>query len=318
MPRRRVAVALLPPAGLSRSLQTLRRAVADPRLDDLPPHLTLVPPINLAESAYDEARMLLRSVAASYGPIELGVGPGATFAPATPTLHLDVHGEVDRLHALRESVRSGPFHRPDVWPFHAHLTLREEQIDPPPTVAAEVLGGDLGAWSVDRLHLLEQRRDAAGRRCWVPVVEEPFGPPAVVGRGGVELELRATTMVGEEAAPLCGGVIPAPDPFSDGLVVTAVRPGARPGEPPLGVVSGRLDAADTNAVASLGCIVVDPSERGLGIGRHLVRRWCHEAAARGAHVVLSAVGLDPSVHGLLEADGFVAVGSTRVRQLIAE
>ncbi|MDQ2678816.1 MAG: GNAT family N-acetyltransferase [Actinomycetota bacterium] len=318
MPRRRVAVALLPPPGLARSLQTLRRAVDDPRLDDLPPHLTLVPPINLAATAYDEARLLLRSVASSSGPIELEVGPAATFAPATPTLHLELRGELDALGALRERVRSGPFQRRDVWPFHPHLTLREELLDPPPALAAAVLSGRLGGWTVDRLNLLEQRRDDVGRRSWVPVIEEPFGPAVVVGRGGVELELRATTMLDESAAVLTGAPSPLPDPCIDALVVTAVHPGARPGEPPLGVVSGRLDTSDAHGVAHLECVVVDPGSRGFGIGRHLLRRWCHEAGARGAQVALTDSGSDASTDGLLESDGFVTVGSTRVRQLVAE
>ncbi len=255
---------------------------------------------------------------------QLEVGPAATFAPATPTLHLELHGDTDPLHALRARLRTGPFDRPDVWAFHPHVTLREELVDPPPAVAADLLAGTLGPWRVDRVQLLEQRRDAAGRRCWVPVAEEPFGPAAVVGRGGVELELRATTMVPEECGVLLDGPTPPADPFADALVVTAARPGSHPCDPPLGVAAGTCPAPSEAAapgadhVAVLRAVVVERAERGLGIGRHLLRRWCHEAALRGSRTTMSSVASDDATRRLLEADGFVAVGTTRVRQLVSE
>lgn len=311
-------------------MQTLRRAVDDPRRDDLPPHLTLVPPINLGDDAYRSARALLRSVAASSSAFELQVGPAGSFAPATPTLHLELQGDTESLASLRARVRTGPFDRDDLWPFHPHVTLREEQLDPEPTVAAEVLRGTLGPWRVDRLHLLEQRRDDDGRRRWVPVAEEPFGPAVVVGRGGVELELRCTTMIDETAVELLGGEGPVVDPFGSDLVVVATEPRSLPDAAPLGLAVGRLTGtalagtalastaqAGTDRVAHLRTVTVDGSARRQGIGRQLLRRWCHEAAARGAGVVLTPVGGD-ELDDLLAAEGFVQVGMTHVRQLASE
>ena len=306
-------------------MQTLRRALADPRLDVLPPHLTLIPPINVTDDAFAEGRALLRSVASSSEPFELEVGPASTFAPVTPTVHLDLGGDTGPLHALRTRLRSGPFERPDGRSFHPHVTLREELVDPPPALAAEILAGRLGPWLVDRLQLLEQRRDEADRRCWVPVAEEPFGPAAVVGRGGVELELRATTLVPEEAAALLGGPTPPGDPFVDALVVTAARPGSHPCDTPLGVAVGEapampsvVTAGGDSHVAVVHGVVVEHTERGQGIGRHLLRRWCHEAVRRGAHVAMSSASSDDATRRLLESDGFVPVGTTRVRQLVSE
>lgn len=316
-------------------MQTLRRAVDDPRRDDLPPHLTLVPPINLGDDAYRSARALLRSVAGSSSVFELQVGPAGSFAPATPTLHLELQGDTESLASLRARVRTGPFDRDDLWPFHPHVTLREELLDPEPTVAAEVLRGTLGPWRVDRLHLLEQRRDDDGRRRWVPVAEEPFGPAVVVGRGGVELELRCTTMIDETAVDLLGGAGPAVDPFGSDLVVAATEPRSLPDAAPLGLAVGRLSGpaqadtaqaeiaqadtaqAGTDRVAHLRTVTVDESARRQGIGRQLLRRWCHEAAARGASVVLTPVGGD-QLDDLLAAEGFVQVGTTHVRQLASE
>ena len=46
-PRRLLSVALLPSGELALRIDAVRRLLADPRLGDLPSHLTLAPPISL-------------------------------------------------------------------------------------------------------------------------------------------------------------------------------------------------------------------------------------------------------------------------------
>lgn len=335
MPRRRVAVALIPPRGLAASVQTLRRSLDDERLDALPPHLTLIPPINLHDEALAQGLELLRTIAVRQSTFELELGPAATFAPATPTLHLEVDGALEELHQLRTRLRTGPFERPDVWSFHPHVTLREELAEPARSGAIEALSGRLGPWKVDRVFLLEQLHADDGRRHWVPVVDEPFGAPTVVGRGGIELHLRATSLVPEGLDELLGDS-GRPPIVAQGerLVVAATAPGTAAVQPPVGVAIGEVLGAGApdpsvesgGAVAQLHAVVVDPEQRRLGIGRQVLRRWCHESALRGARVVVyhGDVTWLPEGEGrveledLLTAEGFVAVGSTHVRQLVSE
>ena len=69
--------------------------------------------------------------------------------------------------------------------------------------------GALGDYQVEatfaRVHLLQERRGGDGVRRWGPVADVGFGPPVVVGRGGVELELTTSELVDPEAgAFVCG------------------------------------------------------------------------------------------------------------------
>jgi GNAT superfamily N-acetyltransferase len=249
-------------------------------------------------------------------PFELSVGPAATFAPASPTVHLAVGGagdDVEQLDGLRRHLRSGPLDRPDVWPFVPHVTLAEgwppERIDG--VVAA--LAGVAARWSVTAVHLLTQHRDPAGTRSWVPVAEEPLGGPAVVGRGGVELVLRGVGMVEEGPAACCGlGSVPPPTAAASPTPWTVVA--EPPGEPGtvLGAAVGRL----SGEVAHLDALAVDAGHRGMGVGAQLLARWCSDAAAHGARTALAESESDvdgPRARFLLR-HGFTAVGGVLIRR----
>jgi len=300
--RRRFAVALIAPPVEAAEIDTLRRAVGLVEPFHVAPHVTLVPPVNVAEADTEEVLGILRRVAASSPSIDLDVGPVTTFLPETPTLHLAVTAtDPEVLQSLRGRLRSGPFDRPDVWPFHPHATLCESA--GPELIAAGVtaLAGLTQRWSVRSIHLLEQRRHGPdhprhGQAHWVAIREEPLGGPAVLGRGGIELSMRTVSMIEPETAVLVGSppsgppVRPGPEP----LVVVAEAPGAV-GEP-WGAATGVV--ATGTRVAELHRVVVDRSRRGLGVGRHLVAAWCSDAARRGADVLL---GPD---HPFLESVGF--------------
>lgn len=318
MPRRRIAVALLPPPALAAEVDALRRAVSSSTLATVPPHVTLVPPVNVRADDLDGVRALVRRAAVAVDGLTLDVGPAATFLPDTPTVHLAVRGagpdDAARLTALRDGLRSGALDRPDTWPYVPHLTL-EEASEPTRVEAALLsLGGFRATWVVDRVHLLEQRRPEGATARWVPFDEEPLGPPAVVGRGGVELELRELAMVTDAVAARCGLVPGGPelDPSRPAtLVVTAEHPRAGgEGAGPLGAAVGSLA---TDGTARLAAVAVAPGERGVGIGAQVLRAWCSAAAARGADVVLA--GGDDDAAGFLGRHGFGVAGGWSVRVL---
>ncbi len=343
MTRRLFAVALLPPPALAARVRTLREALDDPRRHDLPPHLTLVPPIDLDPDGAAALRALLRDVAADRDPLQVRLGPAASFSPVTETLHLRVDGDLAELHELRDDLRRAPVDRPDHHPFVPHVTLLQ-RTDPERVIAGlATLIGELGDWEVDRLHLLERLRPPSGA-VWHPVAEEPFGGPHVVGRGGVELHLRAISTLEPTAAALLRDPDLAGNAPSDGsapgatelretdadtastdsrtemdqadLVLPAggdllVVVAEQPGEPlPVAAATGRAGPVG----AQLEHLVVDASSRRLGIGRQVLAHWCFAAARRGAR--LASVGAASEAgDGLLGDNGFVRVGRTWCREL---
>lgn len=206
MSRRLFAVALLPSAPLVTHVDGVRATLDDPRRGDLPTHLTLVPP----SPARGSRRRPGPRCAAAGGHAERAVRaaprPCSDVRPRTSTLHLEVHGELERLHrAARTALRVPPLDRP-----------RRPRLRPPrhaaparprarSTQASRCCVRRSGAGRSPRstssnssgrapMSVAPRRRGAVGR------------PTRVVGRGGVELHLRATSVVEPGVAALAGPV----------------------------------------------------------------------------------------------------------------
>jgi 2'-5' RNA ligase len=267
VPRVRLGVVLLVPPPQDAEIDGLRRACGDPRLGQVAPHLTLVPPVNVRGDALASALAVLRAAGAGRaraGPLTLPLGPPAVFHPASDTLFLAVGGPADgsagELGDLRAAVLRPPLARPLTWDFVPHVTLADGIDERRARAAVEALGDYTVTITVDRLHLLEERRDpASGRRRWVPVADMPFARPAVVGRGGVELEVHRSVLADPEAVALAGAPAPPPEGARP-LVVSARRHGRLVGVARGWVRDGRPE---------LAAIVVAEDQRRQGVGRQL-------------------------------------------------
>jgi 2'-5' RNA ligase len=262
-------VALLVPAPFSHEIDGLRRALGSDALTRIPPHLTLVPPVNVRTSSMGAALRVLRDAAAGAAPLRLRLGPPASFLPDTPTVHLAVLGPVhavSALRALRDAVFVTPLARELTHPFVPHVTL-DDDADPS---RIEAICGSLGAYAVDvtfeRLYLLVEERRHDGVRRWVPLADVPLGPRVVVGRGGVELELTASVTVDPEGFALFAASGRTPPGSSAGATVVSAR---RHGEL-VGVAT--YVAGDVEPI-----VLVAKEHRGQGVGDQL-RRAIFDAA----------------------------------------
>lgn len=326
MARSRYAVAILAAPDDAAEVDVLRRCVGVAEPFHVAPHLTLVPPTNVASLELGEASSVLRRAAAAAHPLQLDVGPATTFLPDTATLHLDVGGDVGALRSLRESLRSAPFDRPDEWPFSPHVTISERSDPALIRAGLTAFAGAGRRWSVESIHLLEQHRwheghPRSGQAFWVPIREEPLGGPIVSGRGGIEMHLRVISMVEPAVAELLGvgATVPPTVPGPVPVVLVAESPAVRgaPG-PAIAAAVGSMSLGGTSA--ELRQLAVAEGHRGQGIGARVLSWWCRHLAERGARVVLTAPTdrlPDASVR-LLEGSGFVPVGRRWIRELAGD
>ncbi|MDQ6728551.1 MAG: 2'-5' RNA ligase family protein [Actinomycetota bacterium] len=262
MPRVRLGVALLLPAPLDIEVDGLRRALDDGTLGRMPAHLTLVPPVNVREDRLGEALAVLRTAAAATRPMTVALGPPATFLPDNPTVHLPVDGDEWPVRTLRERVFVDPLARPLTWPFIPHVTLADEAAPERVVAALVALAGYRAEVTFERVHLL---REGAGRT-WSPIADAPFAPRAVIGRGGLPVELTVTTMVDAEVAAVA---------TSEGVVRLVVTARNAAG------VAGFAEGWCRRGSGHLSVLVVAADQAGLGIGEHLLAAFRSEAAARG-------------------------------------
>jgi len=277
MPKRRVGVALLLPPPIDREVDALRRACDDGSLGRIPAHLTLVPPVNVREDRLEDALAVLRAAGGAARPFTVELGPPATFLPDSPTLYLDVSGPgVAALQELRDRVFRRPLERPLTWPFVPHVTVADELAHARIEAALTAMAGYRVEATFERVHLLEE----GPGRMWTPIADFAFEAPAVVGRGGLELELSVSDQLDPEAerfqldawrtlrAETLGPEATPERPFA----VTARREGAI-----VGVAAGWTQGG----VAHLQNLMVDATHRGEGVGSQLLAAFESLAVERG-------------------------------------
>ena len=249
-----MAVLFDPP--LADEVDGLRRAVGDPSLARIPPHITLVPPVNVRRDDLPAALAVLRGAAARTRPfpLKLTVGAVSSFLPVNPVLYLGVGGDVEGLRALRDGVCTPPLERTLSWPWVPHVTLADGAEPDRIAAALDALRDYAAVAVVDRVVLLEE---GAGR-VWSPLADAALGPGARIGTGGLALELVRGRLVDPR--------LEAPDPAAppaEGLrpptVVTAYREGE-----PVGWARATTDLDGTHVH-----IEVVAEHRRQGIGGHL-------------------------------------------------
>ena len=198
MARRRFAVALMVPEPWRTEVDALRRAVADPRLDRIGPHITLVPPVNIAVEDFSDALRVVRTAAAAHGPLELTIGPATTFLPGSPVAYLAVH-PVEPVTALHRAVNRPPIERREERPFVPHVTLTTDETSERLTAIVTALAGYVREVRFEHVHLLEHTRDDDEVMRWHVIADARLGSPTVLGRGGIEVETVTGTVADPEA-----------------------------------------------------------------------------------------------------------------------
>ncbi len=261
-------------------VDVLRRACGDDEPARIGPHLTLVPPVNVREDRLGDALAVLRSAAGRTRPITVTLGPPATFLPVNPVLYLGVGGEVDAVRALRDRVFVEPLARSLTWPFHPHVTVRDGGEPERLEAAVTALAGYRVEVTFERVHLLREERDDEGRRRWCPLADATLAAPAVIGRGGLELELTVTDALDPAGRAFQRRELAMFDHDRRGatvprdLVVTARRDGE---------VVGTARGWTSGPSAHLGDLIVAAAHRRQGVGAHLVAAFLSEAVQRGCH-----------------------------------
>jgi 2'-5' RNA ligase/GNAT superfamily N-acetyltransferase len=290
--RQRLGVVLLVPQPVATEIDGLRRALGDGALGRIAPHVTLVPPVNVAERDLRAAFAAVRSAAAACEPLGLRLGPVDTFAPVNPVAYLRVGGEpgiAERLDRLRTACNAGPLSRATEHEFVPHVTVADELAAGRLAAVEAVLGSFRAHTIIDRVHVLAEQPG----RVWQPIADMPLGEaPAARGRGSLPLEVSTAGRPDVEAAALLSLAGHAAGlPFA----VTARREGVVVGAA-WGWSAGRaLDIAD---------LAVVPEQRGQGIGRHLVAAIEALARRRGADLLGATAPNGGPAAALLQAAGF--------------
>jgi 2'-5' RNA ligase len=189
---------LLVPEPFAREIDGLRRALGD-HIERVPPHLTLVPPVNVRVEELGSVLAQVRSAAASASPITVTLGPPATFHPVNPVVYLSVGGDVAAVKAIRNGVFAGALSRNLEHEFVPHVTIVESTTPARIEAAFAALADYQVEVTFESVHLLQE-----DGRVWRPIADAGFEPPLIVGRGGIETEIAASSLADPEVVDFMG------------------------------------------------------------------------------------------------------------------
>lgn len=302
--RGRVLVAVLLEGSVADEVSGIRRAVTG-STGHLGPHVTLVPPRNLAPPALPAAFAVLREAAAASAPLALELGPPATFSRGRSVLYLAVGGDLAGLEALRAAVTREPLGAPagrEMRAFVPHVTLGSGLDGHRAELLAEQLSAYRASVTCATVSLLEEVVSPAGRR-WEVLSSEALGGRSVRARGGLALEVSLAERLDPEVAAVVKEAWAAYGRATYGRDVRVDRPFAF-----VARRDGRIVGAATGECRDETCelsrLVVVAAERGLGTGSRLLEAVERYATEVGCERVRLRTLAEGPARGLYERRGF--------------
>ncbi len=138
-----------------------RSKCGDPQASQVPPHVTLLPPTEVAVTERPAITDHLAEVARAHPPFDMHLSGTGTFTPVSEVVFVTVARGIGSCELIANDVRQGPLARSLSFPYHPHVTVAH---DVPRDMLDFAYSGlaDLSAeFRVDRFTEYEQTRGGA-------------------------------------------------------------------------------------------------------------------------------------------------------------
>jgi 2'-5' RNA ligase len=151
MPTIGVSIAVPEPWG-SR-LQEFRVENGDAEGASIPTHITLVPPVDVADDGLGPVAAHLRTVAARSASYPIRLRGSGTFRPVSPVVFVNLVQGISQTEQLASDCRRGPLALDLDYPYHPHVTVAHLLHDDLLDRAFDELGGFDCTFTVADFHL---------------------------------------------------------------------------------------------------------------------------------------------------------------------
>ncbi|HEX5496337.1 MAG TPA: 2'-5' RNA ligase family protein [Mycobacteriales bacterium] len=159
-----IGVAIGIPEPFASELRSWRRRAGDPQAELVPPHVTLLPPTEVAVGRIAAVEEHLGAVAGGHGPFEMRLSGTGTFRPVSEVVFVVVSAGIAACELLERDVRSGPLDRRVAFPYHPHVTVAHGVPAVRLEAAYEGLGGYRAGFFVSVFTMFEQGTDGVWQR----------------------------------------------------------------------------------------------------------------------------------------------------------
>jgi 2'-5' RNA ligase len=103
-----------------------RTKVGDPQASLVPPHVTLLPPTEVAVADRGAISAHLAEVARCHPPFDMHLSGTGTFAPVSDVVFVAVARGIGSCELIANDVRRGPLARSLAYPYHPHVTVAHD------------------------------------------------------------------------------------------------------------------------------------------------------------------------------------------------
>lgn len=166
-----IGVAIPIPEPWATELQDYRTAVGDTTAAQIPTHITLIPPTEVAEDDLGAVSAHLAGAAATVEPFAIHLRGTGTFRPVSPVVFVTVAEGISSCEMLADAVRRGPLAVDLHYPYHPHVTIAHHLDDPTLDLAFEELASFECRFDVDAFSLYVHDAQAG----WKPTHEYELG-----------------------------------------------------------------------------------------------------------------------------------------------
>lgn len=118
-----MGVALPIPEPWGEQLRQVRLGFGEERAANIPTHVTLLPPTEVAVDRCAELEDHLAGVAAQHAAFPMVLRGTGTFRPVSDVVYIQVARGVATCEELERAVRRGPVTRTLEFPYHPHVTV---------------------------------------------------------------------------------------------------------------------------------------------------------------------------------------------------
>jgi 2'-5' RNA ligase len=128
-----IGLAIAIPEPWGEQLRAYRAELGDEWAELIPPHITLLPPIDVDDSVLSQITSHFVELARNHAPFRLHLRGTGTFRPVSPVVFVTVAEGISGCETLAASLREGPLAVDAEFPYHPHVTvaqrLPEETLD---------------------------------------------------------------------------------------------------------------------------------------------------------------------------------------------
>ena len=138
-----------------------RRRVGDKLGENIPPHVTLLPPTPIDRDELPAVRNHLEKAAEAATAFPMHLFGTGTFRPMSPVVFIGVARGIADCELLEQSIRSGPLVRDLDFTYHPHVTVAQDVSDEQLDAAYEGLSSFVARFQVEHFSLFERAADGS-------------------------------------------------------------------------------------------------------------------------------------------------------------